>query len=244
MADLEARMHVLDMIESGQISASQGLQLLEALSGQPSDEDLLEELEAGTPKTGMPDDDPTPQFKDRAAAYPPGSSFPRPASAPPTGVHPSILSRSPAFPEINDWRRWWIIPFWAGLGLTLLSGMVVFSALALTGAGFWFFFFTLPFVLGVGIMLLGWWSRSASWLYLRVEQAPGEWPQRIVLSFPLPVRPLAWFLRRYRRKFPVLNKTSLDEIILALGANATPQNPFFVEVEDGGHGEKVKIFIG
>ena len=85
---------------------------------------------------------------------------------------------------------------------------------------------------------------SASWLHIRIRQKPGERPQTIALSFPLPIRITAWFLRNFGSRIPKLKETGLDELILALGKNATPQAPFYIEVNEGEDGEQVQVYIG
>ena len=89
-----------------------------------------------------------------------------------------------------------------------------------------------------------WISRVSLWLHLRVQQAPGEWPQQIAFSFPLPLRLAAWFLRIFGRYIPNLQDQRLDEIILAVGRSASPDNPIYIQVDEGESGEKVEIFIG
>jgi len=37
---------------------------------------------------------------------------------------------------------------------------------------------------------------------------------------------------------------AVDEMLLSLGRNATPENPFYINVNDEEDGEKVEIFIG
>jgi hypothetical protein len=103
----------------------------------------------------------------------------------------------------------------------------------------------LPFLLGVAVMALAWSSRTSRWLHLRIhqKQKPGEWPQKITLSFPLPLRLTTWALRTFGRYFPQLKNSGVDELILALGKNTSPDNPFYLEVDEGEAGERVQIYI-
>ncbi len=41
-----------------------------------------------------------------------------------------------------------------------------------------------------------------------------------------------------------LEKTSLDEVILALENNTSPDKPFYVEIQDDEAEERVQVFIG
>jgi len=87
-------------------------------------------------------------------------------------------------------------------------------------------------------------SRTSRWLHLRVHQKPGERPQTIAISFPLPLRFAAWFVRNFGRYIPKLDQTGLDEMILALGKTTGPNSPFYIEVDEGEDGEQVQIYIG
>jgi hypothetical protein len=41
-----------------------------------------------------------------------------------------------------------------------------------------------------------------------------------------------------------LREPSVDELLRALDENTSPDNPLFIEVAEGEHGERVQIFIG
>ena len=71
-----------------------------------------------------------------------------------------------------------------------------------------------------------------------------EWPRNIALSFPLPIRLTAWFLRTFGPHIPQLKDTGVDELILALGDSASPGNPLLVNVNEGEGGEQVEVYIG
>jgi hypothetical protein len=58
------------------------------------------------------------------------------------------------------------------------------------------------------------------------------------------VRLAAWFLRLFSPFIPKLRDTGVDELILALDETTTPDNPFYVEVNEGKDGEKVQVYIG
>src|SRR5512139_4349748 len=110
MDDTQERMQILDMIDSGKISAAEGLRLLQALSGEvsaPQDE-ALPAGEAGASVV------PT------AWEPPQGENEPPPAESPGAAserVEAQVLETSgPAQPrslpaEARKWRRWWMIPF-------------------------------------------------------------------------------------------------------------------------------------
>jgi hypothetical protein len=224
------RLQVLEMIESGVITPEEGAKLLSALDGDASPE------EGGWNSASM--------------------GYSEDFDTPVTPSLPEIVSTDPALgdeaeaderlfdPKLQYWRRWWMIPMWIGIAITVAGGALMFLALQTSGIGFWFGCAWLPFLLGVGVMALAWASRTSRWLHLRIHQKPGERPQTILLSFPLPLRATAWFLRTFGIRIPQLKNTGVDELILALEKTTGPANPFYMEVEDGEDGERVQIYIG
>jgi hypothetical protein len=146
--------------------------------------------------------------------------------------------------EIEKWRRWWMIPLWVGVGITTLGGILMYWAWAANGFGFWFACAWFPFLLGVGAMAVAWGSRKARWLHLRVQQKPGQRPERIAISFPIPLGLTAWFLRNFGGLIPNLDATGIDELVLALRDSATTEEPLYIEVDEEDSGERVQIFIG
>ena len=241
MASEKERRLILEMVESGKITAADGLRLLQALGVGDDPEEEGEILEALPASGSQPSpDEPGP------AEFPtdeqgPAAQEDSEAQSPAEEI-PNLKSSLP--PDIEKWRRWWMIPMWVGVGVTVLGGLLMLWVLQAAGIGFWFFCAWAPFLLGVFVIVLAWQSRTARWLHLRVYQKPGDWPQKIAISFPLPIRLTAWFLRVFRDKIPGLQSTSVDELILALENSATPDNPLFVEVNEGEDGERVQVFIG
>lgn len=240
MSDQNARMTILQMIEDGKISAEEGLRLLQAISGGPSEapEETFSELPG--PEVPTPQAAPAPAERSQTVAGEPQS--------PDAEVIPPPAASHAVPPEMERWRNFWMVPLWIGVGVTVVSGLLMYLAMLNSGLGFWFACATTPFVLGVVLMALAWQTRRAHWLHLRIQQKPGESPQRISLSFPLPLRLLAWFLRTFRHRIPKLDENlkekSVDEILMALDKTTTPQNPLFVQVDEGEDGEKVTIYIG
>lgn len=244
MAYEDERMQILEMIESGQISASEGMQLLQSIMAQDqgrqsSDQKLLEDEPEpvwlpgdtqtaaidGRESNGKQSETPEPVV---------GEVYSHPSGSEPTGLPP----------DAAKWRSWWIIPLWIGVGITVMGGILMYTALQSSGIGFWFVGAGLLFTLGLILMIMAWQSRTARWLHLRIQQRPGHTPERIALSFPLPIRLTAWFFRTFRGHIPGIQNTSIDEIILALDQSATPENPIFISIDDEDEGENVQIFIG
>jgi len=214
MSNEAERMHILQMIEDGKITAAEGLRLLNALSGA----------------------------KGEGGGAEPSGQAPA-ASAPPP---PAASAPSPPMPEMGKWRQWWLIPLWIGLGITIFGGLLMYWAYSAGGFTFWFFCAALPFTLGVIVAALASASRTARWIHIRVNtgHASREWPRKISLSFPLPIRLTAWFLRVFGQFVPDLKKTGVDELILAMEDTTSPENPLFVDVHEGEGGERVQVYIG
>jgi hypothetical protein len=226
------RLQILEMVDSGVITPEEGARLLGALEGDP-----LPTVDEGSPSSSN-------------VGYVAANGFLERISL------PDVINEGPA-PEIEDetnervfdpdlgyWRRWWMIPMWIGIAITVAGGALMFLALQTSGIGFWFGCAWLPFLLGVGVMALAWASRTSRWLHLRIHRKPGESPQTILLSIPLPLGIAAWFLRMFGKRIPGFQNTSVDELILALGKNTGPGNPFYIEVNEGEDGERVQIYIG
>lgn len=92
-------------------------------------------------------------------------------------------------------------------------------------------------------MALAWASRTAPWLHVRVHQRPGETPQKIAISFPLPIRLAGWGLRTFGHYIPNMEGVDLEGVMKAIDESAKDGTPFFVDVDDE-DGERVQVFIG
>ncbi len=218
------RLQILEMIEKGVISAEEGVRLLNSLQGEPAED--------AAPKLG-----PVPA---------PGESIP---------PEPEVVEQVPAaqvkvssapfeFDEgIKRWRSWWWVPLTVGIVITVASGSLMLLAYQKSGLGFWFACLWFPLLLGVVVISLAAASRTTRWLHVRVHQEPGEWPRTIAISLPLPIRFAAWVLRIFRPHIPNMDKTNLDEVIMAL-EKTSPDQPFYVKVDEDDSGEKVEVYIG
>lgn len=249
------RMQILDMIESGKISADDGLTLLRALvTNQPEtaeDEGTVEEnwLEE---KTQL-------EASMRSMSFQTQSTLDR-------SIHPeleisdaqkestsnqtkfrqetSAYTTSSIPIETQKWRHFWMIPFWIGIAILIAGGGLMFWTLEAKGIGIGFIFASLPFILGLAIILLAWQSRTSPWIHVRITQSPGEKPENIALSFPLPIRPTLWFFRNFGGRMPEIQNISLDEILFAVEQSSKTESPIYIQVDEGERGEKVEIYIG
>lgn len=135
-------------------------------------------------------------------------------------------------------RAWWLVPFCIGLGLTALGGW-----LAALGGGWWFG--AVPLLLiGIPLMALGAISRTSPWVHVRIRSREGSRPRRIVISLPIPLRPVAWVFRTFRPWIHGLDDTAIDELILTLDGNVSPESPLYVHVDDEEDGEQIEVFLG
>ncbi len=213
MTQANERLEILEMIQQGKISSEEGLKLINALGESWESEDQ-EYLQAR-----------------EEMLYPPTSSK---SEAP----SPEIPSK-----EMENWRKWWVIPFWIGVGITVLGGALMYWGYAAGGIGLGFIAAWIPFLIGLAIMALGWNSRNGPWIHIRVQQRPGSSPQRIALSFPLPVRFFVWTLRTFSKWIPDL-PTGTEDVLLALGDFSPGDSPLSINIDDEDDGEKVMIYIG
>jgi len=251
------RTKILEMIQEGTITAEEGMILLNALgeSAAPeieADVNLvadhsevtaetvtLEEIEAELDE-GLPSPEGEVLETEFKEVQPEPERF---------ETEPEILPDPPKVEaldskELNKWKRWWVIPLWIGIGITIIGSLWMVGALTTRGIGFWFACSWFPFLLGVGLLALAWGSRTGPWLHVRVQQPPGETPQRIAISFPIPIRLMAWGLRTFGHFIPHMDGVNLDEIILSLKDISDDEAPLFVDVNEGEGREKVQVFIG
>ena len=219
----EERRQVLEMVQSGKITAEQGLELLRALQ----DDDEAQAL-------------PPPSADQAAGTAAESVQTPTPEDLPSSG-------QAEAPPELEKsaqrWRSWWWVPLWIGVGITVVSGILMFLAYQANGFSFWFACTWFPFLLGVAVMAMAASSRTARWLHVRIQQKPGETPRKIALSFPIPLRFTGWVLRTFRHTIPGLdNVPNMDEMLASL-EKVTPEEPFYVQVDED-DGERVEVYIG
>jgi len=208
------RLEILKMIQKGTISSEEGMKLIEAI-GESWEKS---EMEYSIAKAELE-----------------GSFEP---------IEADEYSQEVDQDHFNKLKSWWIIPFWIGVAITVLGGSLMYWAWSAHGIGFGFVAAWIPFLIGVGLLVLGWNSRTGPWLHIRIQQKPGEKPGRIAISFPIPNRFFAWSLRTFGSFVPNMNLSGADEILLALGNYSQGDTPLTIDVDDSDDGEKVRIYIG
>jgi len=234
------RAKILEMIADGTITAEEGAKLLDVL-GEDTEVSAPSEVEPYTPiteaATNFSDEIPDDFGADDYDAE--SDEVLEPDEVYDPDPHPG----SPDPEDIRKWKRWWVIPMWIGVGITVLGGAFMYAAFARSGMGFWFACAWFPFTIGVLVMAFAWGSRTAPWLHVRVQQRPGETPQRIAISFPLPLGLVGWAVRLFGHRIPNIEGVDLQNIIKAIDESAKDGTPFFVDVDDE-DGERVQVFIG
>jgi len=214
MTSESERLEILEMIHKGTISPDEGLKLIEAIG----ESDEISELEYTSAKAEL-------------------EEIIEPAA---TNDYVQEIDQE----DFGKIKGWWIIPFSIGVTITVLGGVLMYLAWAAHGIGFGFIAAWIPFMIGIGLLVLGWNSRTGPWIHIRVKQKPGEKPERIAISFPIPNRFFAWSLRTFGSFIPKINQSGADEILLALGNFSQGDAPLTIDVDDSDDGEKVKIYIG
>jgi hypothetical protein len=137
------------------------------------------------------------------------------------------------------------IPLGLGIFLTTLTAWWMFSIQQKAGLNFWFFCMSLPFFFGVLLIALGAKSRFSRWLYVNVDRThQNDWPRNITLALPLPLGLAGWFLRNFGSHIDGLKDTNVDEVIAAISAFKTMDEPLIVHANEGSGSERVQVFIG
>jgi len=163
-----------------------------------------------------------------------------------TGAGPNQeRSASPDFEEVKARaRRFAMIPLWIGVAFTVLGAYWMYALVQNANYGFWFFFAWFPLLLGILLVALSAGGMNSRWLYVNVDQEIGEWPQHITLGFPIPLGIIGWSLRNFGHFIPGMDKTNVDEVLMALSMAKNLDEPLIVNVDEGDHGERVQVYIG
>jgi len=209
----EAERKIMEMIEQGQITAEEGLRLMKAMNNGSKSTTSLETV---------PDE--TVVFPDAEEA-PPSFYIPEEEQA-----------------RMKKLKRWWILPFGVGLLITILGAVWMYTGFMARGFGVGFWLAWLPFLLGIFIIAVSFQTSKSVWLHVRIKQKPGETPQRIAISLPVPVFLTRWFLSSFGHRIPGLKDQPLDSYADMLDS-LSPEEPFYVHVNDE-DGEEVEVFIG
>jgi len=126
------------------------------------------------------------------------------------------------------------------------AGAILLSALGgwLASLGGWWWLFAGPCLLaGIPLIVIMVFSLKSPWVYINVH-TKDDWPRRILITLPIPLKFTAWFLRTFGRHIEGLDRTVLDEILLMLEEGLLDSGPFIIEVDEGSDGERVQVYFG
>ena len=161
---------------------------------------------------------------------------------PPTETN-SIEDES-SFEVPKRFGGWWIFPMSIGFILTI-------GGLGLASLEGWWWLLAVPMLLlGVFFLLFGLISIWAPWVHVRIDTGQDEWPRKIVISLPLPISLVSWFLRTFGRYIPVhsnmaeMDLVQIGAMLDAMKDSISREEPLFVEVQDQETGEHVTVYIG
>lgn len=215
---------ILNQVKAGELSAEEGAARLKQLEEQS-------ETGAGTVEE--------PAAASHAGAANAGSGNDA-ASEQPRVV---AAEESAADERLKRWQRWWLYPFWAGLGIFML-GATLMAWSSTNERLFWMACAWLPLLVGLLVLVLAAWSRTARWVHVRVNDPgkDGEKPTRVAISMPIPVTLTGWGLRVFGPMIPQFKEKNLDKIGPVLEALRDNHDPLTVEVDDK-DGEKVQVYI-
>jgi len=136
------------------------------------------------------------------------------------------------------WRQWWWIPFSVGVAIAAAG-----YGLSTIGGWWWVCAGPLLFV-GILLMAIMLASSNSPWVHIRVHTAEDEWPRRIAISVPLPIRPTAWMLRVFGPSIRGFDSTGLDELLIAMGDTLDQKTPISIFVDEAENGERVEVVMG
>jgi len=211
---------ILKMVEDGKITADEAMKLIKAIE-EASAEDEIEVIE---PESPLGDD------TDQGSGFEAGWE--------------AESSPGPEFEEVKARaRRFAMIPLGIGVVFTVLASYWLFVLVQSSNYGFWFACAWFPLLLGILLVALSAGGLNARWVYVNVEQEPGEWPQRITLGFPVPLGLLGWLLRNFGHYARDMDRQRVDDILKLL-ATADAHGPLIVNVDEGDQGERVQVYIG
>lgn len=144
-------------------------------------------------------------------------------------------------PAMGKWR----VFGWLGFGLfvviTALSAYWMVESYQNKPFGFGFWFSWIPFLIGILGMVF---TFNARWIHIRVRQKPGEKPQNINISLPIPFGLVNTILNLFPNAVPAnLRAKDIGGMVKEMSHNLSAKEPLHIVVDDE-DGEHVEIYIG
>ncbi|MEA3328090.1 MAG: hypothetical protein U9R53_12445 [Chloroflexota bacterium] len=211
----EVEREIFNMVEQGQISAEEALRLINAMNDGSGELDEKIDISHNEGSIALPEEG-------NEVSYP--------------QIPEDELKR------MNRLKRLWFVPFGIGLLIMTLGALWLYSAFTANGFGVGFWLAWIPFIMGIFIVAVSFQTSRSVWLHVRIKQKPGERPQRIAISMPIPVSLTRWFLNAFGKRIPGLRDQPIENYSDILD-NLSPEAPFYVHVNEDDD-EEVEVFIG
>jgi hypothetical protein len=96
------------------------------------------------------------------------------------------------------------------------------------------------FVLGLLVLVLGWWLQGARWFTLRVREHDGP---AFSIALPLPLGLVPGLLRVAKPFVPQLQGMEVDQLILAMRDELRDGRSFVVNVDEGEDGDQIEMYF-
>lgn len=140
-------------------------------------------------------------------------------------------------------RSYWYIPMWIGVGITILSGLLMVWSMQVSTFGFWFYCAWFPLFLGVLVVALAAGGHRSHWLFVSIKRPPDSVERDISLGFPLPFGLGEWVLRSFGHFIPGLDEAVVNELLRILEESLVGEPQLVVDVHDDEDGEHVQVFV-
>jgi hypothetical protein len=161
-----------------------------------------------------------------------------------------LMEKTPSVGGESDWsvsedrlrtRSWWLILFAIGFGF------LVFGWGVATLGGWWWLLAGPLLLVGIVLALLGVASMQSPWAQIRIFNDKGRRSHRFTIGLPIPIRMATWGLKNFGHYAPQLDRTDVDEILLALDElenNLAQGPPIYVDITEGDNGEHIEVNMG
>lgn len=210
-----ARRKILDMVQNGDITAEEGLQLIKAFT-KSSRLDLLD------------DNDQPGVAEDVIESVYVGTSSDKP-----------IAGDDQELKKLKRRKLWWLLPFGVGLLLTIMGALWMYNSFESKGFSWGFWLSWVPFLFGIAVMVLASLSSKAKWLHLKIHEKDKN--THINISLPLPLGVTHWVLGNWGDKIPHVRDMPVNSIIEQIQTSIDSENPLYLHVDDDD--DEVEILI-
>jgi len=161
-----------------------------------------------------------------------------------------LMEQTPPVERDSDWsvsedqlrtRSWWLILSAIGFGF------LVFGWGVATLGGWWWLLAGPLLLAGIVLALLGVASMQSPWAQIRIFDNKVSRSHKFTIGLPIPIRMATWGLKNFGHYVPHLDRTDVDEILLALDeleSNLAQGPPIYVDITEGDNGEHIEVNMG